>query len=160
MAEERVSAGLHGVDDVLAYIDKTVDNVAGFGDALMWTNREVLEVLADIREGLVSPPEWSEVVESNLREQVRTAEELARRCAAEFDVEHELHLLEESQLRAELMKAKEAAELASLLYDAGIAHVVGERDRARATAVRLEQELALAETDVACWRLGAPRRAS
>lgn len=35
--------------DALAYVDKTLDNVADFDPELIWENREVVTLLEDIR---------------------------------------------------------------------------------------------------------------
>lgn len=77
MAEE---GALQGVDDVLAYIDKNVSNAEGA--KWLWGTDEVLELLADIRAGLTSAPEWSQVVESNLRAQLAAAEDTATKLRA------------------------------------------------------------------------------
>lgn len=108
-------AGLHGVDDVLAYIDKTLSNVEGQG--WMFASREVSEMLGDIRNGLTSSPEWSQVVESNLRAEM-----------------------------ADTVRLKVAA---AALYEAALRHVEAERDRARALAVRLEQDAAQQREEIA-----------
>lgn len=83
----------------------------------------------------VAETDWSRVVESNLREQVRLTEERARRAEVELGVETELHLAVEADARVQ-------AGVAGALFEAALRHVEGERDRARAVAVRLEQELA------------------
>lgn len=110
-----MSAVLSGVDDVLARIDQVIrDND---GEDTIWHNEHVMELLAQLRHGLVNAPEWSQVTESNLR--------------------HELNALKEARL-VDAMHADIAGEL----YRSALRQVEGERDRARATAVRLEQELA------------------
>lgn len=85
--------------------------------------RILVDVLGAVRSALTAGADWSEVQESNLR--------------AELD-----------RARADLAAEQIATSAASLLYEASLRHVEGERDRARATAVRLEQDLALAATGI------------
>lgn len=89
---------LQGVADVLAFVDKTIDNFDEenlFGRS--WRNDEVREVLTEIREGLADDePSWAEV---------------------------------------------------------SVSELIGERDRARRWAVRLEQELVESEEWKAAYRL-------
>lgn len=110
-----MSAVLSGVDEVLARIDQVVRDNSG--EPIVWGNDDVLGLLAQLRHGLVNRPEWSQVAESNLR--------------------HELNALKEARL-VDAMQMDIAGEL----YRSALRQVEGERDRARATAVRLEQELA------------------
>lgn len=108
-------AVLSGVDEVLARIDQVLaDNADEPGP---WDNDGVLELLAQLRHGLTNRPEWSQVTESNLR--------------------HELNALKEDRLIERVQ-----TDIAAELFRASLRQVEGERDRARATVVRLEQELA------------------
>lgn len=94
----------------------------------------VRRLLFEVRDALTAGPEWSEVQESN----VRAERDRWRRSA--------LAAMDQVDEVAGLAVASE------LLFEAALGHVEGERDRARATAARLEQEnLAL--------RLGSERRA-
>ena len=42
------------INDALAYIDKTLDNVADLDEDLTWTNAEVVEIMRDLR-GILAP---------------------------------------------------------------------------------------------------------
>lgn len=55
---------------------------------------------------------------------------------------------EVSRLVAELEGERAAEMFMTILYTSAIRHVEGERDRARALAVRLEQDLALFEVGI------------
>lgn len=120
---------LAGVDDVVGFIDQTIyaneDNPA----PCFWANAEVLELLGMIRAGLVDRPEWSEVVESNLLADVAAA-------------------------RRELAAHQLQADLAAELFMSAIRNVAGQRDRARRTAVVLEQELAETQAKLDRWLNG------
>lgn len=58
------------INDALAYIDKSLDNVADLDDDLTWTNAEVIEVMRDVRAILA--PHWHKNPEALQR--VRTLE--------------------------------------------------------------------------------------
>lgn len=120
MTEE---SALHGVDDVLAYIDKTLSNVEGQG--WVWASREVAELLTDIRAGLRDrpTPTWAEVTISEV---------LAERDAfrAERDEAREVIRGVKRSRRFWINKSRELR---------------GERNRARSLAVLLEQALNIAE---------------
>ena len=105
------------VAEVLPFIDRTVDGVKDLpAEESHWTNGEVLELLDIIRDALRSP-EWAQVqVEEVLRER--------------------------DGLRRTLHAERVDTALSGLLYRAAIDIVVGERDRARGVASRLEAELA------------------
>lgn len=93
---------LQGVADVLAYVDKTIDNFDEenlFGRS--WRNDEVREVLTDIREGLADEmPSWAEVSVTELiaerdrarRWAVRLEQELAE--SEEWKAAFRLRVLE------------------------------------------------------------------
>jgi len=139
---------LRGTVDVLAYIDKAVDNIEGLGGAEPnWSHDEVRELLADIREGLTADPEWSVVTESNLRTQFAAAVARADAAVAEAAEEQATHEAAEARLRAQLQAAKDDAaavhigsELAAALYDGAIADLRRQVESARRIAVALEQE--------------------
>lgn len=107
--------------DAVAYINKTIDNVAGM--EITWQNDEVLEVLRDIRDQLTADPDWSDVQEANLRTRLAAAEARADAAVAEAVEEQRNHEDAEAKLR-------------------------DQRDSARRWAVRLEQDLALSEVGI------------
>lgn len=148
-----MSAGLKGTVDVLAYIDKAVDNIEGIieafgeGSSMVWRNDEVRELLADIRDGLTADPEWSVVTESNLRTQFAAAVARSDAAVAEAAEEQATHEAAESRLRAQLQAAKDdttavrfASEIAAALYDGAIVRLERQLESARRIAVALEQE--------------------
>jgi hypothetical protein len=111
-----MSAGLKGTADVLAYMDKAIDNIdpeqlyAG-----SWRNDEVILMLNDIRSGILAQDvTWAEVTISEL--------------IAERD---------------ELREVVAGADHATAKYWRQMAVARTERDRARDLAVRLEAELAV-----------------
>lgn len=65
------------------------------------------------------------------------------------DPDHVVTLQQElAEARADLEGEKAAELFMTILYTSAIRHVEGERDRARALAVRLEQDLALFEVGI------------
>lgn len=63
----------------------------------------------------------------------------------------------EVQLEARVRDLEADAAAATVLWGAAVRELEGQRDRARAVAVRLEQALALVEVDVALLRSGRGR---
>lgn len=113
-----MTAQLKGIGDVVAYIDKAVDNVdpEHIYD-MAWRNDEVIAMLADIRAGLLAQDvTWAEVTISEL--------------IAERD---------------ELREVVAGADHTAAKYWKRMVVVRGERNRARDLAARLETELAVAE---------------
>jgi hypothetical protein len=108
--------------DALRLLDSEIKRYTTGPDSLLGRER-IVSLLDDIREVLTQDPEWSEVQHSKMRAEVDGA-------------------------RAELASEQMATTAAAALYEAALRHVEGERDRARALAVRLEQDLALAATGI------------
>jgi hypothetical protein len=119
---------LNGPDAVIAWIDETIANVEGL--VVSWSNTEFIGMLSQIRAGLAVRPTWAEVSISEV-------------------------LAERDELKCELVRARGDVTVQrgiAAQYTERFWTAVGERDRARATAVRLEQELAEREAEVhAAW---------
>jgi hypothetical protein len=117
-------------------IDRAVE---AFGEAWAATpegvpgdrRRAGLLAAAPFMQGLSDRPEWSEVVESNLRAEVATA-------------------------RRELAEHRLQADLATVMFEGALRLVTEQRDQARRVAVSLEQELAESERKLGLW-LGGER---
>ncbi len=105
--------------DALAFTDAAIATATS--TPIAWTADDVQSFLAELRDQLTRDPEWSEVQESNLRAELAAA-------------------------REELLHERLATAAGSILFGAALRHVEGERDRARATAIRLEQECAALTT--------------
>jgi hypothetical protein len=110
-----------GVDGAIALID----------EAAPTQTSEVADLLHEIRSVLVNRPEWSEVVESNLRAEVATA-------------------------RRELAEHQLQVDLATVMFEGALRLVTEQRDQARRVAVSLEQELAETQRKLGLW-LGGER---
>lgn len=121
-------------------------------------------------------PEWSEVTESNLREELREARDDLAQYKASTEVAQGLYEETFNRIRGELDAmtvqrdrwhqrawramgrrdqywawwAEARADVRQLIADGD--ELEAERDRARDLAVRLEQELASAELSVRSWR--------
>lgn len=121
MAEK---SALHGVDAALAYIDESIASLAeDTTENETWRTDEVVEILNDIRARLVDRPEWSQVVESNLRH------ELAERVK---DIAHMDVVLENMRGSRDSWRAQ-------------VLSLTSERDHARTVSVLLHQALDLTE---------------
>ncbi|WP_157509476.1 hypothetical protein [Glaciibacter superstes] len=169
--------------DVVGYIAKSIDNFDTEQlNALHWRNGEVLEVLQEILAGLAAEPAptWAEVTISEVmaeRDELRRDVERGRtvvKNAADLASSSPLSMQEateallrttdvwfqmvdaqaaEKRLRGELRSLEGNTAAATVLWETVAEQLRGERDRARATAVRLEQELAQAEKSLASsWR--------
>jgi hypothetical protein len=108
--------------DALQMIDAKVESLREGPDPLLG-KQAVIDILMTIRNGLTASSDWSDVTEANLRSRLAAAE-------------------------AELAAERMAEQFAALLYTSALRHVEGERDRARALAVLLEADLALATVGI------------
>jgi hypothetical protein len=108
-----------GVEGVVAYLDGEIAGLHGNGPGALLTSG-VIAMLQEIREGLVERPDWSEVMEGNLRAELAAA-------------------------RLEHTHYQEQCEIAGGIFQAALNAERERTERARRTAVRLESELARLE---------------
>jgi hypothetical protein len=101
----------HGVE----LIDSKLKSLQGSPYVLL-SNPGAIKLLTEIRDALTADPEWSQVTESNLRAELASA-------------------------RADLEAEQVAEVFMTTLYTSALRHVEDERDRARAVATQLEQEV-------------------
>jgi hypothetical protein len=81
-----MTAQLKGITDVVAYIDKTIDNLDPERvHALVWRNDEVMEMLGEIRAGVLAQDvTWAEVTISEAIAERDRARSLAVRLEQEL----------------------------------------------------------------------------
>jgi hypothetical protein len=105
----------NGIDGVIAYVDGAIAELLSGPCNL--TSAGVVGMLQEVRHGLADRPEWSQVVESNLRAELTAAQ-----------LEHARYV--------------QQCETAAVIFQQAVDIERAKAERARRVAVKLEQELA------------------